>query len=81
MRRKDQLERVKEWKQGKGKKDIEENIIKLRMQKKKNLNPPPPAPPPFPNKYLFKGTVSIISSDPLCKNGNARFTTVPLNAL
>ena len=24
-----------------------------------------------------KGTVSVISSDPPCKDGNARFTTVP----
>ena len=29
----------------------------------------------------FKGTVSLIPSDPLCKDGNARFTTVPLKAL
>ena len=26
---------------------------------------------------LIKGTVSVIASDPLCKYGNARFTTVP----
>jgi len=26
---------------------------------------------------IFKGTVSIISSDPPCKDGNSRFTTVP----
>ena len=25
--------------------------------------------------------VSVISSDPLCKNDNARFTTVPFKAL
>ena len=30
---------------------------------------------------LFKGTVSIISGDPLFKEGNARFTTVPLRPL
>ena len=30
---------------------------------------------------FFKGTVSVISSDPLCKYDNARFTTVPLKAL
>ena len=29
----------------------------------------------------IKRTVSVISSDPLCKDGNARFTTVPLKAL
>ena len=27
---------------------------------------------------FFKGTVSVISSDPPCKDSNARFTTVPL---
>ena len=26
---------------------------------------------------LFKGTLSVISSDPPCKDGNARFTTIP----
>ena len=30
---------------------------------------------------LLKGTVSVISSDPPCKDGNARFTTVSLKAL
>ena len=35
------------------------------------------------NTFLFlklcvKGTVSVIISDPPCKNGNVRFTTVPL---
>ena len=29
----------------------------------------------------LKGTVNVISCDPHCKNGNARFTTVPLKAL
>ena len=28
--------------------------------------------------FIFKGTVSVISSDPPWKDGNARFTTVPL---
>ena len=28
-----------------------------------------------------KGTVSVISSCPSCKDGNIRFTTVPLNPL
>ena len=28
----------------------------------------------------FKGTVSVFSSDPPCKDDNSRFTTVPLNA-
>ena len=28
--------------------------------------------------FHFKGTVSVVSSDPPCKDGNARFTTVPL---
>ena len=27
---------------------------------------------------VFKGTVSVISSDPLCKVSNVRITTVPL---
>ena len=30
---------------------------------------------------MIKGTVSVISSNPPCKDGNARFTTVPLKAL
>ena len=30
---------------------------------------------------FLKGTVSIISSDSPCKDGNARFTTLPLIAL
>ena len=30
---------------------------------------------------FLKGTVSVISSNPLCKNGNARFTNLPLKAL
>ena len=29
----------------------------------------------------FKETVSVISSDPSCKDGNARFTTIPLKPL
>ena len=29
----------------------------------------------------FKGNVSVILSDPLCKYGNARITTVPLKDL
>ena len=29
----------------------------------------------------FKGTVSVISNDPPCKEGNVRFTTVPLKGL
>ena len=29
----------------------------------------------------LKGTVSVISSDPPCKDGNALFTTVPLKHL
>ena len=28
--------------------------------------------------YIYKGTVSVISSEPPCKDGNARFTMVPL---
>ena len=31
--------------------------------------------------FLFKGTVSVISSDSPYKDDNARFTTVPLKAL
>ena len=31
--------------------------------------------------FSFKGTVSVISSDPWCKNGNARLPTVPLVTL
>ena len=30
---------------------------------------------------MFKGNVSVISSDPTCKDGNARLTTIPLNPL
>ena len=30
---------------------------------------------------FIKGTASLISSDPPCKDDNARFTTVPLKAL
>ena len=30
---------------------------------------------------FMKGIVKVILSDPLCKEGNARFTTVPLNQL
>ena len=33
------------------------------------------------NIHFIKGTVSVISSDPQCKEGNARFTTVPLKPL
>ena len=29
----------------------------------------------------LEGTVSVILSDPPCKDGNDRFTTVPLKAL
>ena len=32
----------------------------------------------FYHIFHFKGTVSVVSSDPPCKDGNARFTTVPL---
>ena len=33
-------------------------------------------------KYIFTlKTVSVISSDNPCKNGNARFTTVPIKSL
>jgi len=31
--------------------------------------------------YLFKVTASVISSDPLCKDGNIQFTAVPSKAL
>ena len=30
---------------------------------------------------IVKWTVSVILSDPLCKDGNVRFTTIPLEAL
>ena len=29
----------------------------------------------------LKGTVSVILDDPPCKDGNARFTTIPLKPL
>ena len=32
-------------------------------------------------RKFIKGTVSIILSDPPCKDGNTRFTTVPWKAL
>ena len=35
----------------------------------------------FNNHYMFKGIVSVISSDPPCKDDNAWFTTVPLKAV
>ena len=59
------------------------NARKLRVDAGK---PPPPSPTPgssaisFYYSY-FKGTVSIISSDPPCKDDNVRFTTVPLKPL
>ena len=32
--------------------------------------------------YLYlNGSVSVISSEPPCKDGNARFTTIPLKSL
>ena len=31
--------------------------------------------------FRFKGTVSVISSKSPCRDYNARFTTVPINAL
>ena len=37
--------------------------------------------PPYFNRNLLKGTVSIISSDPPCKDDNARFTKVPLKSV
>ena len=33
----------------------------------------------FTMKNVFKGTVSVILNDPLCKDSTARFTIVPLN--
>ena len=35
----------------------------------------------FSPMYFFKGTVSLISSDPSCKDDNTRFTTVPLKSI
>ena len=35
----------------------------------------------FDNEKLRQGTVSVISSDPPCKDVNARFTTVSLKPL
>ena len=32
----------------------------------------------FTSKILIKGTVSVVFSEPPCKDGNARFTTLPL---
>ena len=32
-------------------------------------------------KFMIEGTVSVILIYPLCKDGNARFTTVPLKDL
>ena len=43
---------------------------------------PLPQPPPSPTLYTpLKGTVSVILSDPPSKESNARYTTVPFNAL
>ena len=36
---------------------------------------------PAPNPQVIKGSISVISKDPPCKAGNARFTTVDLKAL
>ena len=33
------------------------------------------------SEISVKGTVRVISSDPPCKDGNVRFTTVPLKPL
>ena len=33
------------------------------------------------NFFYIKGTVSVILSDPSCKEGNVRFTTVPYKPL
>ena len=38
-------------------------------------------PPPQKKIKLIKGTVREVSIDPVFKDGNARFTTVPLKAL
>ena len=54
MRRKDQLERVKEWKQGKGKRYRIE-YYKIANAEEKNLNSPSHAPPPFPTNIYLKG--------------------------
>ena len=35
----------------------------------------------FLKNEILKGTVCVISSDTSCKDGDARFTRVPLNAL
>ena len=32
-------------------------------------------------RFNLKGSVSIISSEPPCKDGNSRYTTVPLKPL
>ena len=37
--------------------------------------------PPIFDKIRLNGTVSGISKDPPCKDGSARFTTVPLKPL
>ena len=36
---------------------------------------------PLNNIFIPKGIVSVILSDPPCKDDNTRFTTVPLKAL
>ena len=38
-------------------------------------------PKTFVSYSMVKGIVSVISRDSLCKDGNARFTTIPLKAL
>ena len=35
----------------------------------------------FVLRFILKGTVSIISSNPPCKDGNSRYTTVPFKPL
>ena len=44
-----------------------------------NILRQPPNPPK--KSDALKGTLSIISSDPPCKDANAQFTTVPLKPL
>ena len=54
--------KMKLWKLWKSTDNIEILIVESPQSPKKN----------------FKGAVSLIYSDPQCKDGNARFTTVPL---
>ena len=48
--------------------------VDLQLNKKYSVKPPPTVPPLLHISTPFKGTVSVVSSDPPCKDGHSRFT-------